>query len=879
MSKYPRGSEWRKWDLHIHSNASDGSASPEEIIEEAKAKGLSVIALTDHHTVKNIDQIKEIAKNEGITVISGIEFRSEYGSKSVHFIGYFPDYYNGIELNEKALEDLILSKLGVSETQVISKGKEIDSSANGVDAFKKGMFLVQVDFKEASKLIHQHGGLVAVHNGSKNNGLDKEMKHQGAAEKNVTELYDSLGTVKEELLSKNFINICEISKENDSEDFYLEKFNKPSIITSDAHSKTEIGNKFVWIKADPTFEGLKQIVYEPLERVRIQEGKPEEKAGYYVIDSIHIEKEKIWNQTILLSSNLSTIIGGRSTGKSTLLKSITKNISPKMIEDEFVSGFSDSVSVKWKDGESTSERDIDYFRQNYMYDISKDTNKVDELIEKIVRDKDENKALLNYKKFCDENRIELIDNINTLFKLQKNIDILNNDLKENGDKKGIEHEIAKINENLGKIQLDNISDESLEDYETTNKSLSEMSEQVANLNKDLSVIDAISAKDIITKSIEYDFNELSEATRNDFKSGFLSLSKDVRSKWQKQIEEYAKQIKKNIKKLEEHIEKQKKIPKYSSILEYLEKNQYHKEQIARLTSENKKLSQYKELEAKIKNQNSDKKKLIEQIIELHCNYYVKAQEVLSLTKFECEDIVISPQIIYDQEKLTSYFNERLSLKGITRQNYIKNYIKKYEKNQKEKLAEFINLALNKEIEYKGIYQDKTQPTVVSDLLSTNWFYITYQVKYQNDVFSDMSQGKQAFVILKLLLEFSDKKCPILIDQPEDSLDNRAIYNELVIYLKSKKKERQIILATHNPNVVIGADAEQVIVANQHGKDSKNKDSIKFQYKTGSIENTKKKDEKQNIILESQGIKEHICEILEGGDEAFIKRENKYGFKN
>ena len=879
MSKYPRGSEWRKWDLHIHSNASDGSASPEEIIEEAKAKGLSVIALTDHHTVKNIDQIKEIAKNEGITVISGIEFRSEYGSKSVHFIGYFPDYYNGIELNEKALEDLILSKLGVSETQVISKGKEIDSSANGVDAFKKGMFLVQVDFKEASKLIHQHGGLVAVHNGSKNNGLDKEMKHQGAAEKNVTELYDSLGTVKEELLSKNFINICEISKENDSEDFYLEKFNKPSIITSDAHSKTEIGNKFVWIKADPTFEGLKQIVYEPLERVRIQEGKPEEKAGYYVIDSIHIEKEKIWNQTILLSSNLSTIIGGRSAGKSTLLKSITKNISPKMIEDEFVSGFSDSVSVKWKDGESTSERDIDYFRQNYMYDISKDTNKVDELIEKIVRDKDENKALLNYKKFCDENRIELIDNINTLFKLQKNIDILNNDLKENGDKKGIEHEIAKINENLGKIQLDNISDESLEDYETTNKSLSEMSEQVANLNKDLSVIDAISAKDIITKSIEYDFNELSEATRNDFKSGFLSLSKDVRSKWQKQIEEYAKQIKKNIKKLEEHIEKQKKIPKYSSILEYLEKNQYHKEQIARLTSENKKLSQYKELEAKIKNQNSDKKKLIEQIIELHCNYYVKAQEVLSLTKFECEDIVISPQIIYDQEKLTSYFNERLSLKGITRQNYIKNYIKKYEKNQKEKLAEFINLALNKEIEYKGIYQDKTQPTVVSDLLSTNWFYITYQVKYQNDVFSDMSQGKQAFVILKLLLEFSDKKCPILIDQPEDSLDNRAIYNELVIYLKSKKKERQIILATHNPNVVIGADAEQVIVANQHGKDSKNKDSIKFQYKTGSIENTKKKDEKQNIILESQGIKEHICEILEGGDEAFIKRENKYGFKN
>ena len=54
MSEYPRGSEWRKWDLHIHSTASDGTATPAEIIEEAKSKGLSVIALTDHHSVSNM---------------------------------------------------------------------------------------------------------------------------------------------------------------------------------------------------------------------------------------------------------------------------------------------------------------------------------------------------------------------------------------------------------------------------------------------------------------------------------------------------------------------------------------------------------------------------------------------------------------------------------------------------------------------------------------------------------------------------------------------------------------------------------------------------------------------------------------------------------
>lgn len=142
----------------------------------------------------------------------------------------------------------------------------------------------------------------------------------------------------------------------------------------------------------------------------------------------------------------------------------------------------------------------------------------------------------------------------------------------------------------------------------------------------------------------------------------------------------------------------------------------------------------------------------------------------------------------------------------------------------------------------------------------------------------MSEGKQAFVILKLLLDFSDKKCPILIDQPEDSLDNRAIYHELVAYIKRKKKERQIILVTHNSNVVVSADAENVIVANQEGADTPNLGGLKFQYINGALEDTKQRDEKDKYILSSQGIREHICDILEGGRVAFEKREQKYGFR-
>src|SRR5690606_199090 len=148
-----------------------------------------------------------------------------------------------------------------------------------------------------------------------------------------------------------------------------------------------------------------------------------------------------------------------------------------------------------------------------------------------------------------------------------------------------------------------------------------------------------------------------------------------------------------------------------------------------------------------------------------------------------------------------------------------------------------------------------------------------------DDFKKMSDGKKAFVVLKLLLDFSDKNCPILIDQPEDDLDNRAIYNNLVQYLRNKKKLRQVIVATHNPNIVVGADSELVICANQHGEKNLNSGSKKFQYVTGSLEHTFQRiDKEDEIILENQGTREHVCEVLEGGNIAFKLREKKYSIK-
>jgi hypothetical protein len=89
-----------------------------------------------------------------------------------------------------------------------------------------------------------------------------------------------------------------------------------------------------------------------------------------------------------------------------------------------------------------------------------------------------------------------------------------------------------------------------------------------------------------------------------------------------------------------------------------------------------------------------------------------------------------------------------------------------------------------------------------------------------------------------------------------------------------KKERQILMVSHNANLVIGADSEQIIVANRHGADRKNRGDKTFDYLSGAIEDSRRKSNSA-YILETCGIREHAIDILDGGKEAFEKRKNKY----
>ena len=119
------GSIWNLWDLHNHTDASDGKMACEQLVDNAVAKGIKCIAITDHHTAKNVDEAKRIGAEKGLHVIAGIEFRTEYGQKSVHIIGLFPDRHVDTILDSKNLYELVLCPLGLSEAVIIQKGKEV----------------------------------------------------------------------------------------------------------------------------------------------------------------------------------------------------------------------------------------------------------------------------------------------------------------------------------------------------------------------------------------------------------------------------------------------------------------------------------------------------------------------------------------------------------------------------------------------------------------------------------------------------------------------------------------------------------------------------------------------------------------------------------
>ncbi len=138
-----------------------------------------------------------------------------------------------------------------------------------------------------------------------------------------------------------------------------------------------------------------------------------------------------------------------------------------------------------------------------------------------------------------------------------------------------------------------------------------------------------------------------------------------------------------------------------------------------------------------------------------------------------------------------------------------------------------------------------------------FFYSTGNEMQDIIPFSEASAGQQATALLSVLL--NQEGSPLLIDQPEDDIDNRAI-NEIIENIWKAKNKRQLIFTSHNANLVVNGDSELVICCDYKESSQQTQGEIKFE---GSIDNSE--------------IKKEITVIMEGGEKAFKLRKAKYGF--
>jgi len=153
-------------------------------------------------------------------------------------------------------------------------------------------------------------------------------------------------------------------------------------------------------------------------------------------------------------------------------------------------------------------------------------------------------------------------------------------------------------------------------------------------------------------------------------------------------------------------------------------------------------------------------------------------------------------------------------------------------------------------------KDATELDLLNCVFSLKYLNPRYSLKWSGKNIEELSPGERGTLLLIFYLLIDRRDIPLIIDQPEENLDNHTVYELLVPSIKEARKKRQVIIVTHNPNLAVVCDADQIIhcsIDKQSGN--------RVTYETGSLENP--------------AINKYTINVLEGTRPAFDLRDSKY----
>ncbi len=871
---FKNGSIWLKADFHLHTKADkkefkyDGEDNDfvRQYIEQLKKQDIGIGVITNHNKF-DLDEYKVLRKKafkEDIYLIAGVELSVNDGSNGIHCLIAF-EYESWIKDGDNFIEQFLNSAFeGIANRENENTRCQYSLS----DLFKKleehrkagrDSFIVMAHIEKKSGFCNELDG-----------GRIEQIAKDELFKKNV------LGFQK--LRTADFKNKLAIwfSGENNIPVFLEgsdpKQLNEVGITWK---QKDENGNEikkesFVKI-GDYNFEAVKYSLTDRANRISTK--RPKINNAY--IKSITFEGGLLDQTEINFSPELNNFIGIRGSGKSSVLEILRytlgislgnqasdRDYKNSLIEHVLKSGGKVIVSVVnehkkeyriekiYGQKENIYDNDsrvdapsVDTVFQKPVYfgqkDLSnKNINFEADLVKKLIGNKLENIQLKINKKISE------IEDIVSASKKIDNLDELKKEIKASKDKaeyqlkiykeKGVEDKLrqqsrfdsdeSKFKESINEvINFNNELESLMNDYTTFFHKTTFESEE----NREIFL-----EADNLFKQVVTEFNKLNDIKLNTAKyaATFNDIFRKLNEKKENLKEDFAK-IKReidipnlnpdNFLKLNRQVE--------TSKLKLIEINKAEKKRIEYTTSLNTIISELN--------------------ILWYEEYQILKKEVSRINEYD-SSLSISVEYKDRKDKFLEKLQQVFKGSGIRGATY--NDIKSQYKDFVEIYRDLENLKAKLKIsesllaEFKKRFNDN-----ILDLIT---FRIEdrFTINYNGKPLKDHSLGQRATALILFLLAQKETNV-LIIDQPEDDLDNQTIYEDVIKAIKSLKGVMQFIFATHNANIPVLGDSEK-IVSCKYSED-------KIDIHGGTIDN--QKTQKQ------------IVTIMEGGEEAFNRRKNIY----
>ncbi|MDD3802803.1 MAG: AAA family ATPase, partial [bacterium] len=949
----PRGSIWRKWDLHVHTKntakndqftSSNFDDFCKTFFRKAIDKNIYAIGITDYFNVENYIKVKQyvdkIGNNDNfsdndkknikaIFLLPNIELRILPVTDASKLINIH------ILVNPKVVDELenwlfnsieFVSSSGtphkMNKRGFIELGYESGVSENDQDAYRAGINNFTVSQSDLQKLYDtnlklKENTIIAISNSS-NDGASGLQEHYKLFENDA---YSSLDATRSALYKLSQMILSGnpedrkyfLGAKTDSEENVIKKCGKlmPCIHGSDAHEEDKLfspyNNRYCWIKADTTFEGLKQILYEPDERVYIGEEPPIKIERSKIIESMVISSSNNWfdDEPIYLNENMVSIIGGKGAGKTAIadliaytsesykcyeennkksksfLKKALKVLKGTKIKLQWCDNSSQEKEIEDRLLEFDQEGKIRYLPQDYVDQLCSEIGK-DELekqIEDVIYQQiplEQRSIYTNFKSYkeaqlsvLNDNKKRVTDKIRDInIEIFKSESLINLKYAKNEGAKKTELEIKRFQEKLDDISKSIINSEEqgkiVAKYTTLNEEKRKMEKIISQMEMNLLKIDRLKNK---KKTFLEDAYTLIEEIKNQLKEigvkndtvekivvtlspdNFDQILDDKKSSIEDDVKAYREKLNENAKMIKEEEgritldkSKQENVKEINIALTELKKKRDSlSEDMSKIISTERRLiaSQEKRMELILQyfeflyEESKILKKIYSPIEELLKSSSIENENLFEFTiKFNYDMRVMADEgyrlidLRADGEFRQSkpdVFREKISKERIDL-DLDKDKISDENKRSIKIFFDHVNGLFTtggKKIESQLKEKQYTEQDFYDWIYNTKYYSINYSIKFSGVEIDVLSPGMKGVALLILFLELDkEDKRPILIDQPEENLDNRSVYRTLKGYFRNAKKRRQVIIVTHNPNLVVNTDSEQIIVANYDGNRKK-----------------------------------------------------------